>query len=136
VFVGHCLTGNPLSPNTRVVRLWRDERSIQLIVSDEVAEEYLDVLRRLHAGEPRIQRFAERLQRRETVTRANLGSCPTDSRDPDDNVMLATAVAGKARFVVTNDRDLLEIPHVARRRFRFAIVTPVELLERVESKRA
>jgi putative PIN family toxin of toxin-antitoxin system len=29
------------------------------------------------------------------------------SRDPDDNLIVATAVAGRARFLVSQDRDLL-----------------------------
>ena len=131
VIVGYYLSRVPQSANARVFRLWRDQRKLQLIVSDEVVTEYLEVLPRLHIEEPRIKRFAERLQRRETVTHVRLGSRFASSRDPDDNVMLATAVTGKAKFLITNDRDLLDLPEKQRQRFKFEIVRPQEFLKRL-----
>jgi predicted nucleic acid-binding protein len=74
-----------------------------------VLREYLEVLARLMLLSPLIKRLEERLIRRTTVTHVRLGSRPNVSRDPDDNIMIATARSGKAQFVVTNDRDLLEI---------------------------
>jgi putative PIN family toxin of toxin-antitoxin system len=47
------------------------------------------------------------------------------SRDPDDNLFVATAAAAKAAFLVTQDRDLL----VLEKPFGVAIVTPAELLK-------
>jgi putative PIN family toxin of toxin-antitoxin system len=46
------------------------------------------------------------------------------SRDPDDNVFVATAVAARAVFLVTQDRDLL----VLEKPFGVQIVTPVQLI--------
>ena len=46
------------------------------------------------------------------------------SRDPDDNLFVATAVAAGAKFLVTQDRDLL----VLEKPFGVAIVTPVQLI--------
>jgi putative PIN family toxin of toxin-antitoxin system len=132
VLVGHFLSRNPQSANARVIQLWRDERKIQLILSQEVVTEYLGILQRLSVGDQRIKRLDDRLKRRVTVTRINLGARPLASRDPDDNMMLATAAAGKAKFLITNDRDLLDLPEVQRRQFRFEIVTPSELLVRLE----
>lgn len=131
--VGYFLSRNPQSPNSRVIQLWRDERKIQLIVSQEVVTEYLGILQRLGVAEQRIKRLDYRLKRRETVTRINLGARPPASRDPDDNIILATAAAGKAKFLITNDRDLLDLPEVQRRQFRFEIVTPSALLVRLEA---
>jgi len=45
------------------------------------------------------------------------------SRDPDDNLFVATAVAARAKFLVTQDRDLL----VLEKPFGVAIVTPIQL---------
>jgi uncharacterized protein len=47
------------------------------------------------------------------------------SRDPDDNLFVATAAAAQAAFVVTQDRDLL----VLEKPFGVAIVTPAEFLK-------
>jgi uncharacterized protein len=46
------------------------------------------------------------------------------SRDPDDNLFVATALAAAAKFLVTQDRDLL----VLEKPFGVAIVTPVDLV--------
>jgi putative PIN family toxin of toxin-antitoxin system len=124
VLVGFYLSHSPASANQQAFRLWRDQRRIQLIISDDVLEEYLEVLARLTIPTPLIKRLKQRLTGRSTVTHVRLGSRPTVSRDPDDNIMIATARSGKARFVVTNDRDLLEIPPTEQARLRLEIVTP------------
>jgi uncharacterized protein len=46
------------------------------------------------------------------------------SRDPDDNIFVATALAANAKFIVTQDRDLL----VLKKPFGVAIITPVQLV--------
>jgi len=118
-----------------VFRLWRDQRTLQLIISDDVLEEYLEVLSRLAVPEPLVKRLEERFARRKTVTHVSLGTRPKLSRDPDDNMMIATARSGKARFLVTNDHDLLDIPAVEQARMRLAIVKPSELLLRIREER-
>lgn len=124
VVVGYYLGRNPHSARARVFQLWRYERKLQLIISDEVATEYFEVLERLGAAEKRVERFRDALQQRQTVTHVNLGGRYTISRDPDDDVLLATAAAGAAQFLVTNDYDLLDISPDQKRKFRFEIVTP------------
>ncbi len=132
VVVGYYLSRNPRSARAQVFRLWRYERKLQLIVSADVVAEYAEVLARVNAAEQRVKRFFEVLQQRQTVTHVNLGARHAISRDPDDDVMLATAAAGQARFLITNDHDLLDIPLAQKRRFRFEIVTPGEFLTRWE----
>ncbi|HTA28997.1 MAG TPA: putative toxin-antitoxin system toxin component, PIN family [Candidatus Cybelea sp.] len=46
------------------------------------------------------------------------------SRDPDDNLFVATALAGRSKYLVTQDRDLL----VLEKPYGVAIVTPVQLV--------
>lgn len=132
VVLGFYLSRSPGSLNQRVFRLWRDLRKLQLILSGELANEYIEVLGRLNVAPERIARLAERLKLRTTITLVNLGARPKASRDPEDNFLLATAVSGKAKFLVTNDRDLLDIPATQRKRFKFEIVTPRELLAQIE----
>ena len=76
----------------------------------------------------------ERFTRRRTVTHVTLGARPKISRDPDDNIVLATARSGKARFLVTNDHDLLDIPASEQARLRLLIVTPADLLARLREE--
>lgn len=133
VIIGYYLSRTSRSVNGQVFRLWRDQRKLQLVVSDDIVAEYLEVLTRLHVGPQRIQRFAERLQRRETVTHVRLGPRFVTSRDPDDNIILATAAVGKAQYLISSDRDLLDLTITQRRQFKFKIVTPQELLTEVNS---
>ena len=134
VIVGFYLSRTPGSANQQAFRLWRDQRKLQLIVSDEIVREYLEVLTRLGVSEPLVIRLEKRLERRTTVTNVRLGSRPKVSRDPDDNLMIATARSGKARFLVTNDRDLLDITAQEQARLRLEIVTPNEFLARIRRK--
>ena len=134
VIVGFYLSRAPGSANQQAFRLWRDQRKLQLIVSDEIVREYLELLTRLGVSEPLVIRLEKRLERRTTVTNVRLGSRPKVSRDPDDNLMIATARSGKARFLVTNDRDLLDITAQEQARLRLEIVTPNELLARIRRK--
>src|SRR5207249_1958767 len=134
VIVGFYLSRTPSSANQQAFRLWRDQRKLQLIVSDEILREYLEVLTRLGVSEPLVIRLEKRFARRKTVTNVRLGSRPKVSRDPDDNLMIATARSGKARFLVTNDQDLLDITAQKQARLRLEIVTPNELLARIRRK--
>jgi putative PIN family toxin of toxin-antitoxin system len=90
------------------------------------------VLERLGADERRVKHLYDLLQRTSIVTYVNLGARYVVSRDPDDDVLLATAAAGQAQFLITNDHDLLDIPLAQKRRFRFEIVTPDAFLTRWE----
>jgi len=135
VVVGFLLSTNRQSANQRVFRLWF-HRQLQLVLSKEVLTEYLLVIERLNIPRQRIDAFIERLHRRDIVTHVNLGPRFTESRDPTDNIMLATAAVGKAKFLITNDRDLLDIPAAQRRRFKFDIVTPHEFLAWLAARRA
>jgi putative PIN family toxin of toxin-antitoxin system len=50
------------------------------------------------------------------------------SRDPTDNVFVASAVAAHAAFVVTQDRDLLAL----QKPFGVQVVTPVQLIQALQ----
>ncbi|MGH7453055.1 MAG: putative toxin-antitoxin system toxin component, PIN family [bacterium] len=128
VVIANYLSTNPQSPNVVTVRLWR-ERKLQLIVSDIIADEYIDVLNRLGISENLVTNFSTSLDESGTVTHVNLGKRFTDSRDPKDNPFLSTAAAGRAKFLVTSDSDLLDIPESAKRKFKFRILTPKAFLK-------
>lgn len=100
-------------------------------MSGEIIAEYLEILERVGIGEKRIERFEEVLETFGIVSKLSLGKIPTESRDVDDNVMLATALAGKTQFLVTLDKDLLQISESDKKKFKFSIVTPVEFLNAI-----
>jgi putative PIN family toxin of toxin-antitoxin system len=134
VVIGYYLSTHPQSANARVYLLWRTRRVLQLVVSNDTVTEYMEILKRVGIPDVRVRRLEERIRKRETVTHVNLGAHPTESRDPDDNLMLATAAAGRAAYLVTNDRDLLDIPADDRKKFKFAILTPAQFLAELEEK--
>jgi len=132
VIVGFFLSKTRQSANARVFDSWLITHRLQLIVSAPIIAEYLELLERVGIEIGRIESFKLRMQAGTTVTRVNLGKRFMFSRDPDDNTLLDTAHTGRARYLVTNDRDLLEIPSKERRGFRFEIVRPAELLRLLE----
>jgi predicted nucleic acid-binding protein len=60
----------------------------------------------------------------------NLARRDIASRDKDDNVFLSTARAGKAKYLLTNDRDLLDLPAATKSRLPFAVLRPAEFLKK------
>ena len=122
----------PQSASAKIFTLWFKQRKLHLIVSAEVVDEYLEILAKLPISENKVENFRARLRARETVTHIKLGARHAISRDPDDDVFLATAAAGQAQFLITNDQDLLDIPAAQKKRFRFEIVTPAAFLARWE----
>lgn len=131
VLIAFYLSRNRNSAVTNVIRLWRNLRNLQLIVSDEIVIEYLEVLDRVGVHQRRIEKLNEIINTFGIVTKVSLGKRAMESRDPNDNLFLSTAQAGKAEFLITNDRDLLEISEADKKRYKFRIVTPRAFLSAI-----
>ena len=94
---------------SRLAPLWQSRR-ITVLVSKEILQEYLRVLAypKFQLGDHEIRALVEeellpfaetiRVRRRLAVVR----------RDPEDDKFLECAVAGRAEYLVTGDRDLRE----------------------------
>ena len=103
-----------INPGSRWGRLQFEHSSrYTWIVSPSIVDEYLEVLRR-----PRIVRKYRDVETRNLAAMLDLiatavvvqpVSIPAICRDPEDNKFLAAAMAGSARFIVTEDLDLLVI---------------------------
>lgn len=134
VFVGNFLSRSPRSPNRRLVRLWLTQRRLSLAVSSEIQEEYLRIFEeRLNFNDEQIEGWRRRFGDTEISRRVNLGRRPRMSRDPADDMFIATAVASKAQFLITNDADLLDIADADKRKLKFKIITPKEFLDYLDS---
>lgn len=95
---------------SRLVSLWQSRR-ITVLISREILTEYLRVFAypKFHLSDQEIRPLIEeellpfvetsRVRRRLAVVR----------RDPDDDKFLECAVAGRAKYLVTGDRDLREL---------------------------
>jgi putative PIN family toxin of toxin-antitoxin system len=136
IFVRNFKSRRKSSPNRTIIRLWLLERKLQLIVSQEVIAEYLEIFDRvLRMGQAALDKWEKRFADGPGVTFVNLGRRDFESRDPDDNVFLSTARAGKAEYLVTNDRDLLDLPEASQRALPFSIVKPDDFLTLVEGRK-
>ena len=125
VFVRAFKARSKTNANRRVVRLWLIERKLQLVVCDELIDEYLEIFSEvLGMDDSTVRDWQVRFEADRRATLVGLGRRYTESRDPDDNLLLATATAGRAEFLITNDRDLLELPEEFRRRLPYNILTP------------
>src|SRR5262245_51614965 len=111
IFVRNFKTRSKTSPNRRIVRLWLLQRRLQLILSHDVLVEYLEIFADiLLMDDEVVQDWRRRFEEDDRCTMVNLAHRYNASRDPDDNVFLATAKAGHADYLISNDRDLLELP--------------------------
>lgn len=98
-----------------------------LVTGVELLDEFEDVLLDRFG----FDRSAARLVRAEMDTIAELAQprdLPPVSRDPDDDLVLATADAGAAEVIVTGDKDLL----VLEAHRGVPILTPRQFTERFE----
>ena len=89
-----------------VVDLWRD-RKVNLIVSEEIINEYLNVLARF-ISDDELKEWAEIFADSQGIITVK----PTKyhqviKEDPDDDKFLDCAVAAKADFIVSGDKHLL-----------------------------
>jgi len=129
VFVRSFKARTNTNANRRIVRLWLIEKKLQLIVSEDLIAEYLGIFSEvLGMDDETVREWRVRFEEDRRTTLVGLGRRYTESRDPDDNLLLATATAGRARFLVTNDLDLLELPDEFQERLPYAILTPPAFL--------
>jgi putative PIN family toxin of toxin-antitoxin system len=106
----------------------------QLVTSPSIIVEYLEVLRR-----PELVRKYPTVEGRDIRSVLNfisvaesvvIDNFPAVCRDPEDDKFLATAVAGRASMVVSEDRDLLILDDYQG----IQIVTAKDFLEKLTSK--
>lgn len=108
----------------------------RLVLSEPIVVEILEVLQR-----PELTRKfkalrqispTEILQLLERAELVEVQAIPAASRDPKDDKFLATALPGKAHYVVSADKDLLDLKE--RHGIRIVdLATFIEILESVEA---
>ena len=117
----------PEGPPGQVLRRFLAEGAFEMVMSPGIAAETARAL-----AYPRIRRrLAKGFVPRDWVEDLAVlsilvedGEAPRVCRDPDDDRYLAAAVAGRARFLVTGDGDLLAV----REHDGVFVVTPREFL--------
>jgi len=92
----------------QMVNLWKAGR-IQLVLNDEIVDEYLDVVARW-VPEEALPDWQFWFSHPTKVTRIHSHLRKWNvSRDVTDNKFVDVAVAGDAKYIVTRDNDLLSI---------------------------
>lgn len=101
--------------NYRLLEAIRSASDALLVASAPLIEELADVLDRPHCasryaliGKTPAQVIADYLEAVALVEPANI---TPRSVDPDDDMVLATALAGAADLIVSGDADLLDLKH-------------------------
>jgi putative PIN family toxin of toxin-antitoxin system len=125
VFVSAMMT--PAGPPAEIIRRWLDKRFV-LVVSPPIVDDLTEVVDRTTVRRF-IRRSADDLRRffRDVADNAHEVApehVEVVADDPDDDVILGTATAGAADFIVTGDDHLLRL-----RRYRgIVILTPRQFL--------
>ena len=113
-----------------------ESKSIVLIASPSIVEEIREVLarpkftRRIAALETSVGELVESLLAVAEVIAEPIAE-PVIAADPDDDRVLACAVAGKAHWIVSGDAHLLALG----RHKRIAILAPTEALLKLRRRR-
>lgn len=128
VFIGALITKG--TPPDHLYQAWTNQR-FDLVTSRAQLEELARVLRY-----ERLSRFIDAAEAQDLLTNVDtVAEVFTDlpeinaSPDPDDNLILATAIAGKADMIVSGDKQhMLILGDVEG----IPIVTPRDALKRID----
>ena len=96
-----------------ILEFWRKGNFYLVTSEDQIQEIRVTIQRPKFSNQygvmsDTIQALERRLRRDAIVVQPRL-PCPITVRDPDDEIILATAFAGSAEFLVTGDHDLLSL---------------------------
>ena len=96
-------------PPSTILQAWRDSR-IQIILSEEILEEYQGVAKELSSKFPAVDigRIIELLTIYGEVFETKDISVSV-CKDPDDNKFIECAIASNSKLIVSGDKHLLNI---------------------------
>lgn len=98
-------------PISNIINAWIHDE-VEMITSEPLIDELLRTLRKpyfsLRLSKEQVQSFINIVRERATIVPITT-PIPNVSKDPDDNIVLATAESGNASYVVTGDHELQDI---------------------------
>ena len=127
VLIAGILAKSKQSTNLKIIELWKDGH-IQLVISATIKKEYLTALDYIDLPLSLIIHWNAWFSHPQKVTKVPDQPFYQESRDPKDNKFLDAAKSGQAHFLITRDKDLLEI-NKPKKLFSFTIVTPEMFLD-------
>ena len=98
--------GNP----RKIINLWKEEK-IQLCISSEILEEYLEVLSRLGlAGGSELKELLDLFKKQVNILYKPISiKIEIIKDDPDDNKFIECAITNKAGYIISGDNHLLNL---------------------------
>ena len=128
VFVSSFFGGKP----EETIDLWKSGE-IYLCISQEILEEYIEVLMRLGLQDEReigelLDIFARNYYT--VFTAATPELAPVVEKDPDDDKFIACAVALGAEYIISGDKALLEVGKY----INISILSPADFLKKIRNQ--
>ncbi len=123
---------SPKGAPRKILKLWQTKK-INLVVSQKVIDEILDVLkrpkikRRYQLSEEKIKRVKKSLEKDCAIIEPKQ-KLEIIVEDPADDKFLACALQGKAKWIISGDKHLLKLKSFKN----IKIVTPREFLKILE----
>jgi uncharacterized protein len=110
VFISAYLSSNEhTSPNT-ILNLWQQSYFI-LIITPSLIEELILVLQRKKVDELYIISLVEKIKEKSLIKKGIYETNYLDKIDPKDNIFLSACYEGKADYLVSLDKHLLNLKH-------------------------
>lgn len=106
-----------------ILHQWTEKSGFVWLVTEEILDEYKEVLRRLRVRPNRIGRAVNLIRERAEEIRTR--SSPGISPDPEDDPFCRCAEEGKADFIVT-----LNIKDFPQKRLHAKVMSPQDFLTR------
>ncbi len=114
-----CLARYLIRPGKAIkelVEIWLVEDRIRLVTAPELLAELESVLRRSRIGElvhgDEAAALLDAIRDRAEIF-PSMGDIPSYTRDPKDDKFVACAIAGRVTYLISVDRDLLELGSIA-----------------------
>lgn len=93
----------------KILNGWRNG-AIELVVSEDILSEYVEIASRLHKSYPQIDFIPWIEFIRQNATNIDVrGPYKSVCDDPDDDMFIACALASEAKLICSGDRHLLAV---------------------------
>jgi len=101
---------NPNGNPKRVIDLWKN-RKITLCVTEEILEEYVEVLARLgFSNEPELEELLRLFKKKNNIIyTASTPKFHLIKDDPSDDKFIECAVTAQAQYIISGDKHLLNL---------------------------
>ena len=123
---------HPDAPSVQIIDAWR-AGSFELVLSQEILAEVERALSkpyfRARLSDQQIEQAVTVIRRRTNLVRISVQLAGV-VRDPNDDIILATALSGDATYLVSGDKALLELGAYQETR----IISPREFLAVLETQ--